>query len=59
MKFYVYALVGTLIKRLYKMHGATINIGNAQQAKLNNYKTTKLKLLKRPVNIRKLISECF
>ena len=29
------------------MHGATINIVNAQQARLNNiYKNTKLKLLK-------------
>jgi len=28
------------------MHGATIKIVNAQQAKLNNYKNTKLKLLK-------------
>ena len=28
------------------MHGATLKIVNAQQAKLNNYKTTKLKLLK-------------
>jgi len=28
------------------MHGVTIKIVNAQQAKLNNYKNTKLKLLK-------------
>jgi len=28
------------------MHGATMKIVNAQQAKLNNYKNTKLKLLK-------------
>jgi len=28
------------------MHGATIKIVNAQQAKLNDYKNTKLKLLK-------------
>jgi len=28
------------------MQGATIKIVNAQQAKLNNYKNTKLKLLK-------------
>ena len=36
------------------MHGATMKMVNAQQAKLsNNYKNTKLKLLK------ELISECF
>jgi len=30
------------------MHGATINVTNAQQAKLkNNYKNTKLTLLKK------------
>ena len=41
------ALVGVLIERLCEMHGATIKIVNAQQAKLNsNYKNTKLKLLK-------------
>jgi len=35
-------------KTLYEVHGATIKIVNAQQAKLNNnYKNTKLKLLKR------------
>ena len=28
------------------MHGATIRIINAQQAKLNNYKNTRLKVLK-------------
>ena len=28
------------------MHGATMKIVNAQQTKLNNYKNTKLKLLK-------------
>jgi hypothetical protein len=36
-----------LIKCLYEMHGATIKMVNAQQAKLNNNcKNTKLKLLK-------------
>jgi len=35
-----------LIKCLYEMHGATIKMVKAQQAKLNsNYKNTKLKLL--------------
>jgi len=28
------------------MHGATIRIMNAQQTKLNNYKNTRIKLLK-------------
>jgi len=28
------------------MHGATMRIVNVQQAKLNNYKNTRLKLLK-------------
>jgi len=43
---HVRALVGVLIKRLYEMHGAAIKIVNAQQAKLDNYRNTKLKLLK-------------
>jgi len=35
-----------LIKCLYEIHGATIKMVKAQQAKLNNnYKNTKLKLL--------------
>jgi len=45
VKFYVSTLVG-VIKYFYKMHGATIKIVNVQQAKLNNYKDTTLKLLK-------------
>jgi len=36
VKFYVCALVGMLIKLLYEMHGETIKIVNAEQAKLNN-----------------------
>jgi len=40
-------LVGMLIKWLYEIHGATVKTVNAQNAKLNNnYKNTKLKLLK-------------
>ena len=40
-------MVGVLIKWLYEMHVATMKMVNAQQAKLiNNYKNTKLKLLK-------------
>ena len=35
----------------YKMHGATIKTVSAQQAKLsNNYKNTRLKLLKSVLN---------
>jgi len=46
-KNYVCALVDVLIKLLYEMHGVTIKMVNAQQTKLkNNYKNTKLKLLK-------------
>jgi len=39
------------------MHGATIKIVNPQQAKLNNYKNTKLKLLKANTAISELINE--
>ena len=44
-KTYVCALVGVVIKWLYEMHGATMKTVSAQQAKLNNCKNTKLKLL--------------
>ena len=41
------------------MHGATIKMVNAQQAKFNNnYKKNKLKLL-RQMQQYELISECF
>ena len=41
------ALVGVLIKCLYEMHRTKLKMVNVQQAKLNNnYKNTKLKLLK-------------
>jgi hypothetical protein len=41
------ALVGDKNLSVIKMHGATIQIIDAQKAKLgNNYKNTKLKLLK-------------
>ena len=46
-----------LIKWFYEMHSATVKIVNAQQAKFNNnYKNTKLKLLK--TNAAISISEC-
>jgi len=48
-----------LIECLYEMHGATIKMVNAQQAKFNNnYKKNKLKLL-RQMQQYELISECF
>jgi len=34
------------------MHGVTTKIDNAQQARINNYKNTKLKLLKANAAIR-------
>jgi len=49
---YICASVGVLIKWLYEMHGATIKLLNAQQAKLNDYKNTKLKLLNKWVFLK-------